>query len=111
MTATMPTFDQLRAFTNTVRPVKTADLLGSVLSEPLPGLQMRVELHRGLASQGYKSDMERIETWWVTNSVVRLDAPGRRFVRGTRYSGKACEAKARADYAAAVQAAREEVSA
>jgi hypothetical protein len=40
------------------------------------------------------------------NYVTRHDLPGRRFVRGRRYSGKSPEAKARRDYAEAVQAAK-----
>jgi hypothetical protein len=103
---TLPTVDQLRAFINTVRPHKGADLIESTTSEPVPGLTMRVELHRGRASSGYHSDFEKVETWWVVNYVTRHDLPGRRFVRGRRYSGKSPEAKARRDYAEAVQAAK-----
>lgn len=104
-TATMPTLDQLRSFINTVRPHKGADLVASETAEPIPGMTMRVELHKGRASSGYHSDFERVETWWVTN-IVTVDGYSRRFVRGRRYSGKSPEAKARADYRDAVSAAK-----
>jgi hypothetical protein len=102
----MPTFDDLRWWMNTVRPLRSADLVAAESVDPLPGLTMRIELHRGRSSSGYKSDYDRVETWWVINWVTRHDAPHRLFGRGTRYSGKSCEAKARQDYAGAVLAAK-----
>ncbi len=103
---TLPTFDQLRGFINSVRPYKRADLVAGFDAQPIPGLTMRVELHRGRASSGYHTDFEKVETWWVVNYVTRADAPHRLFGRGKRYSGKSCEAKARADYRDAVAAAK-----
>lgn len=102
----LPTFDELRWWTNTVRPYVKADLVAGETAEAMPGLTMRIELHKGRASSGYKSDFEKVETWWVVNYVTRSDAPSRRFGRGTRYSGKSAEAKARRDYRDAVAAAK-----
>lgn len=99
-TPVMPTFDDLRWWMNTVRPLKSTDLVSGESVDPLPGLTMRIELHRG------RTGYDKVETWWVINWVTRHDAPRRLFGRGTRYSGKSCEAKARQDYAGAVLAAK-----
>lgn len=101
----MPTLDDMRWFINSVRPYKGADLIAGETSEPLPGLTMRIELWRGRASSGWKSDYEKVETWWVVNYVTHPDARGR-FGRGKRYSGKSAESKARRDYRDAVVAAK-----
>jgi hypothetical protein len=100
MTATI---EDLRSFANTVRPYKGATRLAGETHATGVG-EMTIELHRGAASQGWKSDYDKVETWWVVNYVK---AHGRTFGRGTRYSGKRAEAKARKDYADACTAARE----
>lgn len=97
------TIEELRWWSNTVRPYKGAACLGSETGQVRFG-RMTVELHKGRASQGYKTDYERIESWWVSVQIVHA---GRRYVRGTRYSGRSAERKARKEFADAAASLRE----
>lgn len=105
----IPTIHSTHLSTNTVRAHKSAAIVDNegfaVTDADRGGAEalVWVTLYRGKASQGYRSNMERVETWWTEMSVN--GQRGRTF--GRSFTGKRAEANARADYDEAVTAWKE----
>lgn len=99
----MSDVERLRWWSNTVRPLKSASLVDRATAEVSLG-SMTVELHRGAASLGHQSGFERIESWWTVIYVVH---EGRRYGRGSRFTGKRAQQRAESDFAESVVVQRE----